>query len=237
MTKPLVVLSSARSGTNYFLSVFQKMAPDGVVLREVFRKGGDNLPELAELTGLPRSRLVTLGQDDPVALWQMLRKAAGSRPLAVKIFYYHARPGSPIWDRLIDEARIIHLVRRRILDTLVSRKLAEDSGTWFQPSHVDGPPARPEVRLDPTEVATFISERQAYVQSFRERFRNADLHEVSYEDIAADPKLCAERIAQVTGLPMPAFPMQLPIRKQNTWAIPDIVSNYNEIADFDKSHL
>ena len=237
MTKPLVVLSSARSGTNYFLSVFQKMAPNGVVLREVFRKGGDSLPELIALTGMPRSQLVALGQDDPVALWDILRDAAGPRPLALKIFYYHARPSSPIWDRLIDEARIVHLVRRRVLDTFVSRKLAETTGAWFQPADVGTLPARPEVRLDPAELSAFITERQGYVQRFRKRFQDADLHEVSYEDIAADPKLCADWIARVTGLPIPAVPLQLPIRKQNTWAIRDIVSNYDEIAAFDKAHL
>lgn len=237
MTKPLVILSSARSGTNYFLSVLKKMVPEAVVLREVFRKGGDNLPELVELTGRSRAELATLGQDEPIALWELLRQAAGSRPLAVKIFYYHAKPTSPIWERFSEEARIIHLVRRRILDTLVSRKLAEGTGSWMLPRNVAGPSLQPAFRLDPDEVAAFIAERKAYIQAFRHRFRNAEIHEVCYEDIADDPRLCATEIARLTGFPLPDFPLELPIRKQNTWAIQEIVSNYYEIAAFDKSHL
>jgi len=182
MSKPLVVLSGSRSGTNYFLSVYKEMVPDAVVLREVFRKGGDNLPELAELTGMPMTRLAVLGQEEPVALWKILRQAVGSRPLALKIFYYHARPESPIWERFAKEARIVHLLRRRILDTLISRKLAEATGRWITPSDVTSP-SRPSFRLDPAEVAAFIAERQDYVRSFRERFRGADIHEIGYEDI------------------------------------------------------
>jgi len=236
MSKPLVVLSGSRSGTNYFLSVYKEMVPDAVVLREVFRKGGDNLPELAELTGMPMTRLAVLGQEEPVALWKILRQAVGSRPLALKIFYYHARPESPIWERFAKEARIVHLLRRRILDTLISRKFAEATGRWITPSDVTSP-SRPSFRLDPAEVAAFIAARQDYVRSFRERFRGADIHEIGYEDIAGDPHLCATEIARLTGAAIPDLPLELPIRKQNTWTIPAVVSNYDEIAAFDKSHL
>ena len=139
MKKPLVVLSGSRSGTNYFLSVFQELAPDAVVLREVFRKGGDSLPELVELTGVSKADLATLGENDPIALWKLIRQAAGARPLALKIFYYHASPQSPIWERLAEEARIVHLLRRRVLDTLISRKLAELTGRWTMPSDAASP--------------------------------------------------------------------------------------------------
>jgi len=41
----------------------------------------------------------------------------------------------------------------------------------------------------------------------------------------------------LTGAAIPDLPLELPIRKQNTWTIPAVVSNYDEIAAFDKSHL
>lgn len=235
--KPLVLLSSARSGSNYFLSVVKEMAPHAVVLREVFRAGGDNLPELAQLTGLPKDRLADLGQTAPLELWDRVRQGAGDRPLALKIFYYHAKPESPIWDRIADEARIVHLYRRRVLDTYISLSLAKTTGHWHALKDAPKPETLPKLTLEPGDVAAFISDRQRYVADFRDRFRNADIHELSYEEIAANPQDCAARIACIQGWPLPRTPITPPIRKQNTAAARDIVSNYHEIAEFDRIHL
>jgi hypothetical protein len=237
MRKPLVILSSARSGTNYFLSVFRALSPEAVVLREVFRSGGDSLAELETLTGRPRAELARLGQAEPLVLWGELRRGAGQRPLALKIFYYHAKPDSPIWDRIAAEARIVHLYRRRILDALISLKLAELTGQWMMPATAASSPARPTLTLDPDEVAAFIARRKNHVQSFRERFRGQDIHEVAYEDICEDTRHCARKVADLMGWPHANKPLELPIRKQNYWAARDVVSNYADVAVFDRLHL
>jgi hypothetical protein len=237
MSKPLVILSSSRSGTNYFLSVVRALAPQAIVLREVFRSGGDSLPELEALTGRPSSELARLGRTEPLVLWEELRRGAGDRPLVLKIFYYHAKPDSPIWERIAAEARIVHLYRRRILDALVSLKLAKASGQWILPSTAATPPDRPSLTLDPEEVATFIAQRRTYFHSFRERFRGRDIHEVAYEDICDDSRLCAATVANLMGWRQAHEPLELPIKKQNTWATRDVVSNYADVAVFDRTHL
>jgi hypothetical protein len=237
MAKPVVVLSSSRSGTNYFLSVFKETVPDAVVLREVFRPGGDSLTETSSLTGVPQDRLAKVGQEEPTILWEMLQRAVGARPLALKIFYYHAKPECSIWDRIAKEARIVHLIRRRVLDSLISRKLAEASGQWIMPSGSSVQTDAPKIHIDPSEARAFINQRQSYVRTFRERFRGADIHEIGYEDISKDPFLCAREIARLVGQPVPSVPLRLPIRKQNTWTNPEIVSNYEEIMALDEFHL
>ncbi|MDJ1017413.1 MAG: hypothetical protein QNJ35_12945 [Paracoccaceae bacterium] len=98
-------------------------------------------------------------------------------------------------------------------------------------------PSHPVLMLDPEEVAAFIAQRKTYVQSFRERFRDDDIHEIAYEDISRDSRLCAAAIADLMGWSPPEEPLELPIRKQNTRAVRDTVSNYGDIADYDKPHL
>lgn len=237
MTKPVVVLSSSRSGTNYFLSVFAEVVPNAVVLREVFRPGGDNLPELAKLTGLSRDRLATIGQDEPTVLWDMLKHAAGARPLAVKIFYYHAAPDSPIWAQIAKDASVVHLVRRRVLDSFISRELAEATGQWFMPSGASHPTQTPQIAINPLAADAFIKQRQTYVRNFRARFRGADIHEIGYEDISDDPLDCAREIARLTQQSLPSVMPRLPIARQKIWSNREIVSNYDEIKALDRQHL
>lgn len=234
MSKPFVVLSSSRSGTNYLLSVFHQLQPEACVLREVFRKGSDSLGDMARLTGQPASELQPLARQDPVTLWETLTQAAADRgvPLALKIFYYHQPPSAPFWHRIVGEARIVHLVRRRLLDTFISLKRAEATGEWMRIG--DGPKVSvPPITIDRAELTQFVRLRRRYVEEARARFAEADLHEIAFEDIAAHPDLCARALAPLLGVPVPAG-MEIKVRRQNPLPPQATVANYEEVAEFDR---
>ncbi len=237
MARPFVILSSSRSGTNYLLAVFAALYPHAVALREVFRNGSDSLPEIRALTGLPPDEVQRLVQDDPVALWEELEMAARAdgRPLALKIFYYHQPKDSPLWDRLAGEATIVHLVRRRILDTFVSLKRAEASGEWMRLGAGQVTEPGP-ITVDPSELARFVALRQRYAQDAEDRFAQADFHRLAYEDIADSPIAAAQAVAQLTGGSVPAT-LDISVRRQNTQPLTETVANYDEIAEYDRLYL
>jgi len=234
MSKPFVVLSSSRSGTNYVLSVFHQMQPGACVLREVFRKGSDSVPDMVKLTGQPATELQPLAREDPVTLWETLTQAADTahKRLALKIFYYHQPASAPLWHRIAGEAQIVHLVRRRLLDTFISLKRAEATGEWMRIG--EGPKTQvPPITVDRGELAQFVRLRQRYVEAARARFSEADFTEIAFEDIAADPALCAEALAPILGVAAP-HDVTIKVRRQNPLPPRETVANYEDIASFDR---
>lgn len=237
MARPFVIVSASRSGTNYLLSAFAAVFPDAIVLREVFRKGSDSLPEIEALTGLGAAEARRMATEDPVALWNEIDLAAreAGRPLALKVFYYHQPKDSPLWPRLAAEARVVHLVRRRILDTYVSLKRAEASGEWMRVGGA-APAAVPPITIDAEDLRRFIALRERYAAEAEARFAGADFHRLAYEDIADSAESAAAAVARLAGGRLPRA-VDLPIRRQNTQPLRETVANYDEIAEYDRLYL
>src|SRR5690606_26460474 len=112
--RKFIVLSRSRTGSNLLIS-FLNSHPNIRARGEMFaRLNGKNCKDVLA-RGFARQPFYV--------------KATG-----FKIFYYHPMDDDSghVWDVLaeLDDLRIIHLKRRNILRTLISRKIADTQGVW-----------------------------------------------------------------------------------------------------------
>ena len=104
-----------------------------------------------------------------------------------KIFYHHA-PRDTIWGRAVWEyllgrpgLRVLHLKRRNLLKTFLSRKQAGLTGEYIKYSG-----AEQAVALDPDEAREFFEQTRAAEREYDAMFAGHPLFEVVYEELTRD---------------------------------------------------
>ncbi len=235
MKKGNILISSARSGTNYFLSVFAKCFTDAFVVKEIFRPAGDSFPQLEELLGLNKDQVVELVGSNPLGLWQQITQKCSEqeRVALAKIFYYHVDSDNALWSHFHDNNRVIHLIRRNPFDVFLSHKVASQTGKWQQFGSKGEPVEVQPLVIDAEELQAFISKQSAFIDATRARFRGADYHEVFYEDLAVSVDECVATISSIMGTPAPKSAISIGLKKQKDKTNADLVSNYDDVAQLD----
>lgn len=235
MHRENILVSSSRSGTNFFLEVLGKCDPNAVILREIFRRGSDRPTTISHLTQMPEAEVVRLAREDPVSLWRTIcnRCKADDRQVIAKIFYYHAPERSPIWGDLRENANVVHLVRRNLFRTFVSLKMAETTGVWHLRSDEV---ARVEpIHIVASEAEDFIRARTKRIEWARRFFAGARYSEVHFEDISSSPEECARVIAGLGLAERPSTSdLTLGIQRQSPDDLSLSVRNYAEVRHLDR---
>ncbi len=210
--KHFILLSRSRTGSNMLVS-YLNSHPNIRMKREIFRwLKGKNYKDV----------LVKLFSKQPYYI-----KAIGC-----KIFYYHPHhyESNDIWDELIsmDNLSVIHLKRRNIFRTLISRKIAGTQNIWIAGSS-DGvdPDSNKAVSFTVEELKKDFMQTRDWEKNGDEMFCNHPLRSVYYEDLVSDPQGVLGNIMDFLGVQ----DMQLitEYRKQNPERLRDIVINYNEL--------
>ncbi|MCA0922774.1 hypothetical protein [Pseudooceanicola nanhaiensis] len=232
-----ILVSSARSGTNYFLSVYSKCFPDAFVVKEIFREGGDSLPRLEELLGVGSQRILKMVENNPLRLWRNIKEACAEEeiPALAKIFYYHVEWNAPLWENFRKNDRVIHLIRQNPFDVFLSHKVAQQTGQW-QKFARDGEaaPVEPLV-LDPEELSKFIERQGEHIEKTRSFFKDANFSEIYYEDIAKSTEDCVAAISKIFEIDGPKQEVKIPLKRQKSATNQELVANYDEVAMFDKA--
>ena len=198
-----VVLGRSRTGSNYLRGLLASH-PQAVVLGEVLK----NPTAIEWGTDRPAAppQAMDVYRHDPVAFLETY--VFGGQPLSVralgfKLFYYHARtePWAFIWPYLrnLEDLRVVHIKRRNILRTHLSRAQAERSDHWVNASGEaeDYPPIELDYSAcvrDFEQTRTWETEADAY-------FAGQATLEVLYEDLVAEPRAQAARLQTFLGLP------------------------------------
>lgn len=235
-----ILVSSSRSGTNYFLNIYSKCFPGDVVLKEIFRKGSDSLKPMQALTGLDEAALVRLAETDPVGLWTRLlaQAGAGGQGLIAKIFYYHAAPDAPLWREFDEGCRVVHLIRRNLFESYLSAEVARRTGEWQAFVGMSGERRVEPFAIDAAEADRFIQTRRAHVLRTRDFFvGKSDYAELFYEDIATESRLCAQAIGRIWGQDFSGLDVEADLRKQKVEDNTRLVLNYAEVAALDRAAL
>lgn len=236
MSKGNILLSSARSGTNYFLTAYSKCFSRNFVAREIFRPEGDSFPLIEELIGLNRNEVLALVAAEPVKLWQMIVTATEreEREALAKIFYSHVDRSDPLWSHFRENDKIIHLIRRNAFDVFLSLKTAIATGKWDEfGKHSSSTEVAPLV-LNRAELVAFLDEQRDHVHHVRTFYANADYAELFYEEIADSVETCVRSICAVFDRPLPSYPISIILRKQKEKSNQELVANYDEVAEFDR---
>ncbi|WP_420349451.1 sulfotransferase [Pelagibius sp.] len=210
--KRFMVLTRSRTGSNMLMS-FLNSHPNARADGEVFSKlnGRDYRQVLAEV----------------YARQPIFVKAKG-----FKIFYYHPLDGQP--DEVLGHLRsqedlcVIHLKRRNILRTLISRKIAGLQGLWA----VDRTKAvdkgtRKSVSFSADELEEGFQQTRAWEEAADRAFERHPLISVHYEDLVANRDASFERVLTFLGLP--ALPLETNLRRQNPESLRALVTNYDSL--------
>jgi LPS sulfotransferase NodH len=209
-----IVLSRSRTGSNMLIS-FLNSHPNIQADGEIFSKlSGRNTKDV-------------------------LAKAFTKQPLFVKakgfkIFYYHPLDdkASGVWDALasLNDLHVIHLKRRNILHTLVSRKIADIQDVWVVRSadqHSGADRREITVAFSVDELSEGFKQTREWEQFGEDTFRNHLMISIEYEDLVAYREPTFRKLTEFLGVRYVHPTTQL--IKQNTKSMKETIMNYEEL--------
>jgi LPS sulfotransferase NodH len=183
-----------------------------------------------------RRELQALGPIDYVE--RCFEKRAREAAVGIKILYYQTSEAyaqrlgveglSKVLDYLVSqrEVRILHVKRKNRLRTLVSLQVAARTQQYRllgdEPRVAEAP-----LELTPDQCVREFERVDAWEREYDEIFRDHDLLEVLYEDLAASRESESDRVLDFLGLPRRALATAM--RKQSRLALPDLIVNYEPL--------
>lgn len=160
----------------------------------------------------------------------VFRPRRGIVAIGLKLMYGQAGSHPEFLDYVVDRGvRVVHLVRRNLLDIIVSKEVAVARDVFHAREGEAVPPVR--VRLNTGELKRRLSEDAERIDRERARYRalGVPYTEVVYEELAADPS----RFDEVLGfLEVPSGPpLTSTLRRLNSAPHHELIENYDEVAD------
>jgi len=229
-----IILSRSRTGSTllrYFMLSHPKIRSYGEVFRE---------------TQLTRKAAI---QKDPIHyLDKTIFKPYPKYISAVgfKLFYYHLRrvpDYSPLirvphevdvqlekfWEHLkaMTDLKVIHLKRKNILKTHLSRELAFQTKQWAATSKKDQKPVN--ITLDYEGCLKAFEMTRQWEEMGDAFFSSHQKINIAYEDLASDPSGTMRTIQDFLGLPYKELTAGL--KKQNSRPISETITNYAELKE------
>lgn len=146
-----------------------------------------------------------------------------------KLFYYHAQDDSrqSLWPYLQQQTdiKIIHIKRRNILKTHLSRQRAEQTDRWFNLSGERE--AQKPLTLDYQSCLDDFGQTRRWEAEFDQFFANHDVLELIYEELARDS---AGQMAQVQAfLGVTPQPLAPETYKQSHKPLSEAIANYDTL--------
>lgn len=165
----------------------------------------------------------------------ILAKIFGKQPryakaVGFKLFYYHPvdDDAKHIWDDIeqMKDVHIIHIKRRNVLRTLVSRKVAVNSNVWATSSDKSVIDDK-TVTFTPEELEGEIAETKAWEQTADRRLKDHPMLPIYYEDLASNPNAVFRQVTDF--LELPAQKPSTPLRRQNPEKLSTLIRNYDDL--------
>jgi LPS sulfotransferase NodH len=159
-------------------------------------------------------------------------------PLAVgfKLFYQQARStpeARRIWRYLSEhpEVRVVHLVRRNLLESLLSLKVALATDEWARPRGSAAWRGQAEpLRLSAGECEHYFARVERQRERARRRFQAHEVMEVEYErDLCGRFGEAVRGVERFLGVPEGGAAETPQLEKQGAGRVGERVSNYEEL--------
>jgi LPS sulfotransferase NodH len=227
-----IVVGRSRTGSNLLrslLNAHSRVEAYG----EVFRNPGREAMDWDHTGYLRQSdRMHRLLLDDPVKFIEtrvFRRYPAEIAAVGFKIFYYHAQERSwqPVWPYLKQQTaiRVIHMKRRNMLSTHLSRKRAEITDVWVNTSGQAEQPVA--VTLDYDQCLADFQRTRAWEETCDAQFASHPKIDLFYEDLAQDNDREMRRVQQFLGLDYQ--PVAPAIYKQSQQTLAEAIANYDDL--------
>ncbi len=224
-----IILGRSRSGSNFLRGLLNEHR-QVMVFGELFQ----NFEAFDwAMPGFRQTqRLLRLIQQDPVAFLE--KKVFKRYPPVIgavgfKIFYYHAQQDSRkvVWPHLLaDEAlRVIHIKRRNILKTHLSRQRALLTDTWVDTAGEKVEP--PPITLDYETCLEDFNQTRTWEAEFDRLFQKHPTIQVAYEDLARSYTAEMSRIQDFLGVDLQQVSPQT--RKQASQPLSTAIANFADL--------
>ena len=151
-----------------------------------------------------------------------------------KLFYHHPLKGDKeVWD-LVESDRsivIIHLVRKNVLRSLVSKKIGLRTKQWTENINSDESIdlENKKIELSPEECESYFEQINAYQEKTDRMFSNHRLIAVTYEELAKNRRAIINGLYREFGLV--GFERDSELKKQNPEPLKSLILNYQELKD------
>ena len=181
------------------------------------------------------------------------------RAVGFKMPYTHFFGFEGLQELLIgdQELRVLHLQRRNMLRTLVSLKIAKETGIWLEEDrrkfttanaisalrhplqaarripgllpHAKAAVVRPPKRahISPAELYKHIIRMELSSAKIDDLFRDHPMHTVLYEDLQRDREAVFDQTQSFLGVEQ--RPLTVTLRRQNPQPLRDLLENYDEL--------
>jgi len=228
-----VIVGIARTGSTMLISQLNNHS-QALAFGEIFRSPDSIGWDVAPFRSYQSRKLLALYSSDPIGFlekhvfrnWPRNHKAVG-----FKLFYYHARTSSQrsVWDYLVDrpEIRILHIKRRSVLAQYVSLQLAHKTDIWSSTCPVTQDP--PCIQLDIASCQNHFARVRRLEEEFERLFKNHNLRNVYYEDLARVSKDEIENVQKFLGLRHEMLSAETV--RQQTRPLSQVIANYAELRD------
>ena len=159
------------------------------------------------------------------------KKSRKLKYLGFKIFYYHPQDSEDqtVWNYILEDKniKIIHLTRDNMLRTVVSNQVAHKTDAWVNhdPDLSEDLDKRIELNVD--ECLKEFKKIKEWENNTRDKFRNHDIFEMSYEELAIDRQKSADNVFKFLSLP--SSKVNTTLQKQNKERLEDLILNYEAV--------
>lgn len=226
-----IILSRSRTGSNYLRGLLNSHSK--IIVYSEFFKNNESIE-----WGFPgydqTQKTLALFQNDPVTFLEQKVYQKYPRHIAAvgfKLFYYHARDSKwgILWPYLHNdgEIRIIHLKRKNILETHLSRQRALVTDKW---ANISGEQeTQPTIPLKYEDCLQDFVQTRAWELENDQLFNQHPLMDVYYEDLANDYQQVMQEIQAFLGVDYePVAPQTF---KQANLPLSKSITNYLELKE------
>ena len=163
---------------------------------------------------------------------EFCKKPSQIRASGFKIFYYHPldNKSTTLWNTLEAdlELQVIHLKRRNILQTLVSRKIAEITDVWAQTiDDMEESNSAITLVLDKNELEDAFCLTREMERHAEKQFSNHQLISIEYENLITNTQSVFKKLTDF--LDVEYSRPQTPLLKQNSRSLREIITNYDAL--------
>lgn len=229
-----IVLTTQRTGSSMFMDTLNRF-PNIEGHMELFLDHKRMKPPLAGDNTYPRYCEWTENHIAirPFSVWRYLYGLYSRNDSAgFKLMYSHVRNYPDTLPYLLfNRTKIIHLIRKNYLDIIISEKIAEITGK----SHttVSSEENSSMIYLDTDTTLERVRKLDANTTSMRKIINglfSCPSIEIYYEDILQDRVKAFSSVLSFLGIDQPIQQLESSLKKRQTKAKRDIISNYDELS-------
>lgn len=229
-----------KKGSSFLFDIFGHKSYEKFAIITRSRTGSSLLVDL--LNSHPNiesqgERFTRLGNKTCEQVWNEIfgKKAASILIVGFKIFYYHPQDSDDkkVWKFLFYDKniRIIHLKRRNLLRTILSRAIAEKTDIWSSRSTTSKVKlANKKVLLNANDCFREFERIKKWEVDTDKKFSSHQIFNLNYEDLI----LSNEGLKEVQKfLGVPYKDLNTKFKKLNKENLEELIENYEElVADF-----